>query len=72
MLLYFAHIICNIRRTRQLSREEKTLKSFLDMSSDKWVESSYEVRLPHFSQLLFLKPGVLSIVLKFPEISVET
>ena len=30
MLLYFAHIICNIRRTRQLSREEKTLKSFLD------------------------------------------
>ena len=30
-------------RTRQLSREEKTLKSFLDMSVDKWAESSYEV-----------------------------
>ena len=30
-------------RTRQVSREEKTLKSFLDMSPDKWVEASYEV-----------------------------
>ena len=28
-----------------MSREEKTLKSFLDMSPDKWVEASYEVCL---------------------------
>ncbi|PFX33315.1 E3 ubiquitin-protein ligase UBR4 [Stylophora pistillata] len=31
-----------LARTRQLSREEKTLKSFLDMPVEKWIESSFE------------------------------
>ena len=33
-------------RTRQSSREEKSLKSFLDMPVEKWVESSFEVSCP--------------------------
>ena len=34
--------MCPLYRTRQRSREEKTLKSFLDAPIDKWIESSYE------------------------------
>ncbi|XP_068695175.1 E3 ubiquitin-protein ligase UBR4-like isoform X2 [Montipora foliosa] len=52
---YAIHMILYVlNTTRQLSREEKTLKSFLDMSADKWAESSYEVDSPLYSIVLSL------------------
>ncbi|XP_074621519.1 E3 ubiquitin-protein ligase UBR4-like isoform X3 [Acropora palmata] len=52
---YSVHMILYVlNTTRQLSREEKTLKSFLDMSVDKWAESSYEVDSPLYMTVLSL------------------
>lgn len=52
---YAMHMILYVlNTTRQLSREEKTLKSFLDMPVEKWIESSFEVDSPLYLTLLSL------------------
>ena len=44
--------------TRSESREEKALSGFLTASTDKWVESSYEVEGPlYFGALMTLLGG---------------
>ncbi|EDO43429.1 predicted protein [Nematostella vectensis] len=52
---YAVHMILYVlNTTRQRSREEKTLKAFLEASPEKFVESCYEVDSPFYHTLLSL------------------
>ncbi|XP_031553032.1 E3 ubiquitin-protein ligase UBR4-like isoform X2 [Actinia tenebrosa] len=55
LLPYGVHMILYVlNTTRQRTREEKTLKSFVETPPDKWVESSFEVDSPYYVSLLSL------------------